>query len=61
MARLFESAGRLRLRPTMLSDLDFVISVEQDPANRPFITPWNRTQHEEIGRASCRERVYSSV
>ena len=40
------TATRLRLRPTMLSDLDFVISVEQDPANRPFITPWNRTQHE---------------
>ncbi len=30
----------------MTSDLDFVISVEQDPANRPFITPWDRTQHE---------------
>jgi RimJ/RimL family protein N-acetyltransferase len=30
----------------MLSDLDFVISVEQDQANRPFITPWARTQHE---------------
>lgn len=30
----------------MLSDLDFVISVEQDPLNLPFITPWNRTQHE---------------
>ncbi len=37
---------RLRLRPTMLSDLDFVISVEQDSANRPFITPWERLQHE---------------
>lgn len=36
----------LRLRPTMLSDLDFVISVEQDAANLPFITPWERTQHE---------------
>jgi RimJ/RimL family protein N-acetyltransferase len=36
----------VRLRPTMLSDLDFVISVEQDPANRPFITPWERVQHE---------------
>jgi RimJ/RimL family protein N-acetyltransferase len=23
-----------------------VISVEQDPANRPYITPWDRTQHE---------------
>jgi RimJ/RimL family protein N-acetyltransferase len=36
----------IRLRPTMLSDLDFVISVEQDQANLPFITPWERTQHE---------------
>ena len=36
----------LRLRPTMLSDLDFVASVENDPANRPFITPWDRVQHE---------------
>lgn len=36
----------VRLRPTMSSDLDFVISVEQDAANRPFITPWERTQHE---------------
>ena len=30
----------------MLSDLDFVISVERDSANLPFITPWERTQHE---------------
>ena len=37
---------RLRLRPTMLSDLDFVISVELDGHNLPFITPWERTQHE---------------
>lgn len=37
---------RLRLRPTMQSDLDFVLSLEQDPANLPFITPWERTQHE---------------
>ena len=40
------SALSLRLRPTMLSDLDFVGSVEDDPANRPFITPWERVQHE---------------
>ena len=39
------AAGPLRLRPTMLSDLDFVASVEDDPANRPFITPWERVQH----------------
>ena len=36
----------LRLRPTMLSDLDFVVSVETDSRNLPFITPWERTQHE---------------
>jgi RimJ/RimL family protein N-acetyltransferase len=37
---------RIRLRPTMLSDLDYVLSVEEDTHNRPFITPWERTQHE---------------
>ena len=40
------SPAPIRLRPTMTSDLEFVISVEQDAANRPFITPWERTQHE---------------
>src|SRR5450432_1344020 len=41
------SAGLLlRLRPTMVSDLDFVQSVEDDAGNRPFITPWERVQHE---------------
>jgi diamine N-acetyltransferase len=37
---------RVRLRPTMLSDLDWVVSVEQDAENLPFITPWERMQHE---------------
>ena len=41
-----ERGAGVRLRPTMLSDLDFVASVEDDPANRPFITPWERVQHE---------------
>ena len=36
----------LSLRPTLLSDLDFVISVETDQRNLPFISPWERTQHE---------------
>jgi diamine N-acetyltransferase len=40
------SALALRLRPTMLSDLDFVGSVEEASDNRPFITPWERIQHE---------------
>ena len=37
---------RVRLRPTLQSDLDFVLSLEQDPANLPYITPWERIQHE---------------
>ncbi|MGE4243441.1 GNAT family N-acetyltransferase [Ramlibacter sp.] len=40
------AAARVRLRPTMSSDIEFVLSLEQDPANLPFITPWERTQHE---------------
>jgi len=46
MSEHSEVRQRLRLRPTMLSDLDFVISVETDSHNLPFITPWERTQHE---------------
>jgi diamine N-acetyltransferase len=37
---------RIRLRPTLSSDIAFVLSLEQDEANLPFITPWERTQHE---------------
>ncbi len=40
------AAAALRLRPTMLSDLAFVQTVETDARNLPFITPWERTQHE---------------
>jgi RimJ/RimL family protein N-acetyltransferase len=40
----------LRLRPTMLSDLDDVIAIETDPRNLPFITPWDRMQHEAAVR-----------
>src|SRR3954447_22083128 len=39
-------SARVRLRPTMQSDLEFVLSLERDPANLPYITPWERTQHE---------------
>ncbi len=38
--------ARVRLRPTMQSDLEFVVSLEQDEVNLPFITPWERVQHE---------------
>ena len=40
------ASPRLSLRPTMLSDLEYVVAVETDSANLPFITPWDRTQHE---------------
>jgi diamine N-acetyltransferase len=39
-------AARARLRPTMQSDLEFVLSLERDPENLPYITPWERIQHE---------------
>lgn len=52
------STTQVRLRPTMLSDLDFVVSVEQDLANLPFITPWERTQHEGAIRfPDCRHFI----
>jgi diamine N-acetyltransferase len=38
--------SRVLLRPTMLSDLDAVVAIERDQHNLPFITPWERTQHE---------------
>jgi len=38
--------NRIRLRPTMQSDLEFVLSLEQARENLTFITPWERTQHE---------------
>jgi RimJ/RimL family protein N-acetyltransferase len=40
------SPARVRLRPTMQSDLEFVLSLERDPDNLPYITPWERIQHE---------------
>jgi len=38
--------ARVRLRPTMSSDLEYVVSLEQSSENIDFITPWDRTQHE---------------
>lgn len=40
------TTARVRLRPTMTSDLEYVLSLEQDGENLAFITPWERTQHE---------------
>ena len=41
-----QHAARVRLRPTMQSDLEFVLSLERDPENLPYITPWEKIQHE---------------
>lgn len=43
---LQRTQARVRLRPTMQSDLEYVVSLEHDDANLPFITPWERVQHE---------------
>lgn len=40
------TSARVRLRPTMTSDLAYVLSLENDEENLAFITPWERTQHE---------------
>ena len=40
------TTARVRLRPTMSSDLEYVLSLERDPDNLAFITPWERTQHD---------------
>jgi diamine N-acetyltransferase len=46
MSEIALASERVRLRPTLLSDLDYVVSVETDAHNLPFITPWERPQHE---------------
>jgi diamine N-acetyltransferase len=46
MSDAIAAPDRVHLRPTLLSDLDFVIQVETDSRNLPFITPWERPQHE---------------
>jgi RimJ/RimL family protein N-acetyltransferase len=35
----------VRLRPTTLADLVFVLETERDPDNARFILPWTREQH----------------
>ncbi|MGJ3248407.1 MAG: GNAT family N-acetyltransferase [Elainellaceae cyanobacterium] len=36
----------IHLRPTEISDLDFVVSAERADDNRPFITQWTKEQHQ---------------
>jgi len=39
--------SRVRLRPTRPDELDWVMAAEGHPDNRPFVTRWTRTLHEE--------------
>ena len=37
----------ITLRPTTPDDLDFVIALERDDENRPFIGQWSREEHQD--------------
>jgi hypothetical protein len=45
----------LRLRPTTADDLDFVLALERDAENAPFIGRWSREEHADAIAASDRE------
>ncbi len=54
--------ARIRLRPTMSSDIKYVLSLEQAPENLPFITPWEAPQHEGAIRfADMRHFIIESL
>lgn len=37
----------IALRPTREADLDFVLALEGDPENAPFISQWSRDEHRD--------------
>ncbi|MBP0016401.1 MAG: GNAT family N-acetyltransferase [Cyanobacteria bacterium SBLK] len=41
---------RIKLRETREEDLDFVLRVESDCENRPYILQWSRERHQEASR-----------
>lgn len=43
-ATTFET-GRIRLRPSTREDLEFVLGLERDPDNAPFILCWPAKMH----------------
>ncbi|MFI5316866.1 MAG: GNAT family N-acetyltransferase [Myxococcota bacterium] len=45
----------LRLRPATAADLDFVLALERDADNAPFIGHWTRAEHAAAIAASDRE------
>ena len=55
MAEILYTGNRLRLRRAGLDDLDYIMRLEYDPANLPFIVPFDRDFHTKIiveGKAS---------
>jgi GNAT superfamily N-acetyltransferase len=44
-ARGSASDAAVRLRPTHAADLPFVLALERDPANAPFIGQWSADEH----------------
>jgi diamine N-acetyltransferase len=43
------------LRPTAISELDFVLALERHPDNVPFIGQWSRDEHAAVIGAADRE------
>jgi diamine N-acetyltransferase len=40
-----EVRPHVRLRPTTVADLEYVLAAEHAPENRVFVIPWTREQH----------------
>ncbi len=57
-AVIFES-GRIRLRPSTREDLEFVLGLERDPDNAPFILRWPAEMH--LDAMSDPDRAHLSV
>ena len=52
----------VRLRPTTLADLDWVLAAEGHPENAPFVTRWTSEQHAAaLGHADMRHLVIETV
>lgn len=44
---IIAASPRLRLRETRAEDLDYVLALERDPENTPFIAHWPRARHQQ--------------
>ncbi len=53
--RAVPRAPRVRLRPTTLGDLDFVVALERHPENVGFVGQWSREEHASAIERADRE------